>query len=245
MGARSLTCYPTMQKLLVIILMSCILGRNVLAENSFFPVTKDPGTTGISSFEAEWYTKALDRMDEPSLFQNAPSETSLTMRFTLLPTWGNPIAIRIHEEGKGAKLIAKRLSGQGGYDPGKLVYDEEKVLSPDEWNKIRAEYQRLNFFDLPTADPKRGHDGEEWILEGIVGSRYHLVVRWSPNEYDPRRRGTEEFVTLCSSLLDTSGLSEAATNKGHPIIKKSDNKNQDETRKKKESLPESSTRSSD
>jgi len=52
---------------------------------------------------------------------------------------------------------------------------------------------------MPTHT-ERGLDGEEWILEGFVNGKYHVVTRWSP-EYDLQSNQT--FITLC---LTFSGL---------------------------------------
>ena len=57
----------------------------------------------------------------------------------------------------------------------------------------------LNFWNLPAADPTRfGHDGAQWILEGVKGGRYHVIDRWSPED-GPYRK-------LMLDLVATAGV---------------------------------------
>jgi len=94
----------------------------------YFPEKKSAQDPGISEFEVKWFSKHLSRMNETSLFESAKAPGISVYRLTILPTWGNPIAIRFEKKNELYRLTAKRLSGEGGYDPGKLVETKEVTL---------------------------------------------------------------------------------------------------------------------
>ena len=75
----------------------------------------------ISKVENDWYPQHWDAAGEPSLYERSRAATTAgtsTLRFTWLPTFHHPVIVRIERSGKEAKLVAKQLSGEGGYEPG-------------------------------------------------------------------------------------------------------------------------------
>jgi hypothetical protein len=185
------------------------------AAETYFPTNAEKG---VSEFDEKWYGKALRRMGEPSLLQAASDAKSSIYRFTILPTWGNPISIRITKQAEIYRLAARRLNGQGGYDPGRLTEKKDIKLSDADSKLLEEHISRIHFFDMPTQDGPAGMDGEEWILEGVADGKYHVVVRWCASDYDPKKRKLVEFLTLCSFLSDKSGLSRKPMNKGHELL---------------------------
>ena len=203
---------------LLLFLLLLIFASPALPDASYFPVRKGANDPGVSEFEADWYGKALDRMKEPRLPGLAKDPRAVVFRFTILPTWGNPISVRAEKAGPIYKLFARRLDGQGGYDPGKLVEQPEVALTESDSTTLNSLIAAVNFFNLPTEDEVRGFDGDEWILEGVADGRYHVVDRWCAADYDPGKRGLEAFLTLCRFLIDKSTLTEVPRNKGHEIF---------------------------
>jgi tetratricopeptide (TPR) repeat protein len=169
---------------LIPLIILCIFTIDCTAETKpFFP---DP-----------WFTAPLHALGEPSIYQQLKNKDIEVYRFTELPTWDNPIAVRIviTKDGTGI-LYAKMTDGEGGFDPGKISIDEEwkinKNLVKEFLNVIAVE----NFWQLPTnkEDEELITDGTEWILEGLSKGHYHLVLRNSPEE-SVRRIGSY-FVKL-------------------------------------------------
>ena len=183
-----------------------------------FPIDKK-GVSGISEFENRWYSKALDRLEERALMLAKTNRTKL-FRFILLPTWGNPISVRLSIAEGVARIEGKRLDGLGGYDPGKLVEKTSTTLRETEVKEFIALYDRMGFFTLNTADKMLGKDGSQWILEAADEGKYHVVVRWSPTEYDPDKRQTANFVNACKWLYKKAQFKEDAKNKGVIEIEK-------------------------
>lgn len=191
------------------------------AEEVFFPIATKDAPHGLTVSEAEWYSKSLIRMEEPSLSHTQKGDPTWMIRFLLLPTWGPPLSVRVEEKGETARIIGKRLGGQGGYDPGHLVQTVQRELSPTEWQTLRQLFESIRFSELPTKASHEGLDGEQWILEASATTGYHLAVRWSANSFDPKKRGTLEFVNICESLLKLASLKDYATNKGRPLFNRS------------------------
>jgi hypothetical protein len=188
------------------------------ADDSYFPIKTKVGDEGVTAFEAQWYGKSLERMKEPRLPDLAKDVKVDVYRMMILPTWGNSIVVRVRRNGKLYSLSARRLDGQAGYDPGKLVEAKDIDLSADDSDALDALIQNLNFFQLSTRDGVFGHDGDEWILEGVSQGKYHLVHRWCASDYDPKKRKLTAFLALCKFLLGKSTLSERPKNKGHKLI---------------------------
>ena len=202
----------------IIAITLILVGLATTGELRYFPIDKT-GVKGISEFEHEWYSKALKRMDEPSFLITKATPSQL-FRFTLLPTWGNPISVRLSIKDGVGVVEGKRLDGQGGYDPGKLVEKTSVILKKTEMDQFLSLYAKMKFFGLNTADDVRGLDGSQWIFEATNNGTYHVVVRWTPTEYDPEKRQTVSFVNVCNWLYRKAGFKNSATNKGHTLIRK-------------------------
>jgi hypothetical protein len=193
----------------------CLTGVALCAAEPYFSTTVE---NGVSAFEAEWYGGALSRMGEPSLLRSASDAKNYIFRFTILPTWGYPTSIRVTKEAGIYRLAARRLDGQGGYDPGKLTEKKDIKLSDADSKLFEKQLSRVHFFEMSTQDETQGMDGEQWILEGVADGKYHVVVRWCASDYDPQKRKLVQFLSLCSFLSDKSGLSRKPLNKGHELL---------------------------
>jgi hypothetical protein len=191
-----------------------------LGAAEFFPVKKSPLDPGISKFEAKWFSKHLSRMNEPSLFELEKAPAVCIYRLTILPTWGNPIAIRFEKKNQNEanRLIGKRLSGAGGYDPGKLVETKEGTLSAADSKTLDSLMADLKFSSMQTDDNIGGNDGDEWILEGVSAGKYHVITRWAASSEQTKERGLERFIELARFLVDKSGLSQRPQNRGEPLL---------------------------
>lgn len=204
-----------------IILASVLAGSATLAlaQASYFPIRTKSSAEGVTAFESKWYGDSMERMNEPRLPDFAKDANAEVYRLMILPTWGNPIAVRIQRHGGMYSLSARRLDGQGGYNPGKLVESKNIELDPKDSKNLEALIRNLNFFHLSTDDRGvDGNDGDEWILEGVSHGKYHVVERWCAADYNPEKRGLVSFLAFSKFLIDKSKLSERPQNKGQKII---------------------------
>jgi hypothetical protein len=129
-------------------------------------------------------------------------------RITFIPTFYNPIKIRVEKHGNEYVLIAKRLSGQGGYDAGKLKTEKRRRLRPQEWDCLLDLLKEAGFWELPYSEKKpepnkKGEeticlDGSEWVIEGVRNGQYHAVNRYCPE--------VKSFEAIGLYLAEISGL---------------------------------------
>ena len=120
-------------------------------------------------------------------------------RFLWLRTFHHPVAIHIWRDGSKRFLVAKQLSGAGGYDPGKVNFEHVRLLSDEQWNEFMINLEHACFWQMPTEDDHMLlNDGAQWILEGHREGHYHVVDRQSPD--------VGAYRNACLYLLRTSGL---------------------------------------
>jgi len=169
--------------------------------SGYFPIAGDGGRAGCDSHairdsEDEWYSEDLKAAQENSLLEASRTRRpagAATYRFTWLRSFHHPVVIRVEERsGRPAALIAKELTGKGGYDPGGIGRHLERQLTQEEAGRFGSTLARTGLLTLPTKDCDAGFgvDGAEWIVEAVDPSGYHLVVRWSPERGPTREGGT-------------------------------------------------------
>lgn len=189
----------------------------VLSQSAtFFPLDE---TKGISSFEEAWYGKALRAMEERPLHSSASTTKGTVYRLTVLPTWGNPVTVRLGVVDGKATIDGKRLDGHGGYEPGRLVEKGSAALSPEALAAFDQLFTTLEFDKLPTRDPTNGRDGTQYLLERVAGGKHQVVVRWSP-EIDSAKRGLTTFHAVARWLYRASPLKGDLMHKGRVELRK-------------------------
>lgn len=164
-----------------------------------------------------WYSTELYALGEKPLPGYTKDANAEVYRLMVLPTWGNAIAVGIQRHGPLYSLSARRLDGQAGYGPGKLVETKAIDLNADDSKTLETLIQNLDFFKLPTSDHVMGFDGDEWILEGVSQGQYHVIDRWCATS-NTRKRGLTAFIAFSKFLLRESALSQGPTNKGHQLL---------------------------
>jgi hypothetical protein len=155
------------------------------------PSPKSGGAPVVSDFENRWYSKYLSAAAEPSLYEagRRPGGNDV-IRFTWLRSFHPPVTVRVEGlRSASPRLIAKQLSGAGGYDPGGIANQIDRRLSPVEAAALRRALLRPNVFDLPALECGGGMDGAEWIVEGLDRDGYHFVARWGPEHGKVRETG--------------------------------------------------------
>ncbi|TAJ69884.1 MAG: hypothetical protein EPO51_20370 [Phenylobacterium sp.] len=148
---------------------------------------------GIEDFEAEWYSTHLRAAQEASLYlasQEVASRETRTYRFTWLRSFHAPVVVRIDELRGGAmRLTAKKLSGAGGYGPGRVEARVERLLTRDEVSRLNKTLSTGQVLDLPPRDCSPGVDGANWIVEASERGSYRYINRWSPERGPVRDLG--------------------------------------------------------
>ncbi len=136
----------------------------------------------LSDFEQQWFSKHLRAAEEPSLFELSKNpHRSDSLRFTWLRSFHAPVIVRLTKGvGGNWRIMAKELSGAGGYDPGKVKRKIDRELSVDEAAAVTALLTRSALPDQ-SGDCVIGVDGAQWIIERVDRDGYHFINRWSPS----------------------------------------------------------------
>ena len=167
------------------------------------------------------YTKGVSplvRLEEPVLAPQPKGSSTKIYRLMIAPTWGNRFCFRIQSTTTGASLTIKRLTGQAGYGDGPLADTKQVVLTADEFATFEAIVSKSGYEKMGERDPDMGLDGDSWSLESSKEGFHHTAIRWCPNDYDPKKRGTEIFVQAFRWAADRAGVTKQITNKGHAIF---------------------------
>jgi hypothetical protein len=137
----------------------------------------------ISEIERDWYPKFWKAADEPSLFgisKAGSSSNTSSLRFTWLRTFQAPVIVRVETANGQTQLVAKELSGQGGYEPGTISREMQRELTPEEIGKLQKFKSKMA--GLMATECESGLDGSQWIIERTDGQGYQFVNRWSPKQ---------------------------------------------------------------
>jgi hypothetical protein len=126
-------------------------------------------------------------------------------RFTWIPSFHPSVLVHIQSDDHGYTLLARILTGAGGYEPGGISRDTAFSLSELDQAVLARLLTEAHFWSSPTIPPPNGLigvDGSQWLLEGVEDGRYHVVDRWSPSTSGP----DAAFRRVGEWLLTRSGL---------------------------------------
>lgn len=165
----------------------------------FLPAELHPDP-GIGALRQDWYAQALSRLGEPS-FRELARRPGRAWRFLWLRTWHPALVVRLHPVGHLAVAEVRRLDGRGRPEAlGYNVQVQRRTVSAQEWGRFQAEIDRLDFWEMPGADPSDpvDLDGARWVFEGLQDGRTHVVDRFSPDQ--------PELVELGLFMLHLAGV---------------------------------------
>ncbi|MCA1652638.1 MAG: hypothetical protein ABR588_04770 [Sphingomicrobium sp.] len=139
----------------------------------------------LTDLQEKWYSAQLTAAREPSLYKASTHwsvGSGTVVRFTWLRSFHAPVFVRV--EGLGTskpRLVAKQLSGHGGYAPGSISKSLDRTLSPGEAHDIHLVLARSDIAHMQPRTCDIGVDGAQWIMESVDAHGYHFVDRQSPN----------------------------------------------------------------
>jgi hypothetical protein len=146
----------------------------------------------LSKIERDWFSSQLEAAKEPMLYEASLRSRRVgawTIRFTWLRSFDPGIVVRIEGDGNKRTLIAKQLSGAGGYDPGRIAAQVLRPLTAQETKSLGEELSKLRLFDLQPKECDLGVDGADWLFEGVDSNGYQFVSRWSPRKGEAHELG--------------------------------------------------------
>jgi hypothetical protein len=137
---------------------------------------------GIAKLLTDHYASHLRAANEPALAGSKPE----TVRFLWLRTFHSPVTVVIIDEGKSLRLRARRLSGQGGYVPGRIAAHIDRQLTSQEAASWRILSGRVDPWRLPNSNCEVALDGAQWIIEA-AGPKGHTIADWQSPKSGPVR----------------------------------------------------------
>ena len=146
---------------------------------NFFPKGSFGNKKVVEDLVQNWYGKHLASMEEPILFRKASGKV---YRFTWLRSFDSPMVFRISKNRKNSfKLVVKKTDGHGGYEAGEIIFNKDIQLTNSQSGPLLGKIEKeCEFWKMPSQINEDGHDGAQWILEGIKEGKYHMVDRQSP-----------------------------------------------------------------
>lgn len=154
----------------------------------YFPEEK------IHKFANSWFSGVLRKAKEESLMRERTHET---FRFTWLRSFHPDVVIRIQDTDKEKEIVTK-IAAPREEKASTPFTEKKRVLSKEEWVRLKALVKGTGFMEMPNKSPRRGADGAMWILEAAGKSPYKFVFHWSPTDDDPLKK-------LCLYILSLSG----------------------------------------
>lgn len=144
----------------------------------------------LNKLERDWFSQHLRAAGEAPLYTATPSNSAMpVLRFTWLRSFDPPVTVRLIKQKDGAwNLVAKQLSGKGGYDPGTVNKVVNRRISVSEAAALEALMTRVMLPDL-SGDCEVGMDGAQWIIERSDAKGYHFISRFSPSDGPVRQVG--------------------------------------------------------
>ncbi|WP_428028250.1 hypothetical protein [Altererythrobacter sp.] len=138
----------------------------------------------IGEVEEDWFSDQLIAAREPSLHLLSQQQLrpSFILRFSYLPSFSPSIFVRVYKDTDDHFLIAKRLSGLGGYDAGTIASSKKIRLTSDQVDSLKRLLVEEALFNEPADDCSIGFDGATLIFEQVDENGYKMVKRWSPSE---------------------------------------------------------------
>lgn len=177
------------QVLASLVFMILICSMPSIAQTRYFPPRSLDENLRGDEFLSQWYSAALQALDEPSLWERSKSQKEESYRFLWLRTFHHPVAVRIDIKADGSQLTVKMTSGAGGYHPGHLTKNASFKLTKAKTDNLLSEVKKDGFWQIESGRGGGGCDGADWILEGVRDGTYRVVVRWSPQNGPVRDLG--------------------------------------------------------
>lgn len=136
----------------------------------------------LSELEKSWYGEHLEAAGESNLCDRVGGLRE-AYRFTWLRSFHPPVIVRIERHDSTHRLVAKKLSGRGGYEPGELVVNRSTGIEAREWRKFKSLLSAASFWSARRDEATNivGFDGARWIFEGVRNRTYWARDLWTPD----------------------------------------------------------------
>jgi hypothetical protein len=120
----------------------------------------------------QWAFEILFSFHEPVLYQY--SGNLEVLRLTILISFGYAVVIRVNKITNTIFMSIKEFDKLHN----RLNLDTTVQVSEAQWESIRSELDKTNFWTTVTSDTSEtGKDGISYFLEAYIG-KYYFISRW-------------------------------------------------------------------
>lgn len=151
-------------------------------------------------FKKFWNPEVLKNFKEPSLEKPAV-KIEESYRFIWIPSFHNPIAIRVWRSGESKFIVVKKTNGQD-FEMGKLSYEKTRKMTEEEWLKFTNLLDRISFWKMAEIDMNQvpSTDGAHYSIEGRKDNQFHEVHRNTGNNEQAEVRELGAYLLSLSEL---------------------------------------------
>jgi hypothetical protein len=139
----------------------------------------------VDSFVKEWYSQVLYGFQEPDLYNHSGEGEAI--RLLWLPSFGNPIVVRINNFNDTVYANIKEQK-EMSYEEGhpKILTDTIITLDKKKWKEILSALETNNFWQAKVEDTSSAKDGIPWLLECRLYNKYYHIDRWDVGDLTSR-----------------------------------------------------------
>ncbi|UTW56719.1 hypothetical protein [Kordiimonas sp. SCSIO 12610] len=159
-----------------------------------------------SSLAKEYFAQALDRMNEPSLYQTALNTSSSVYRLLWLPSHDDAVVIRIKVSKQNVTIRSKVLEWDGDKSSNSIIKANIlKDISAKDMSELALKLEQSDWLrGLGRPNNSLEFDGSYWVFEIVDNNKYRVIDRWSisskSNKFD------EQLYEIGKDFIELSGL---------------------------------------
>lgn len=146
----------------------------------------------ITRWRNEWFSEHLMALRETVLTEWA-SDIDEAYRFSLLPSVGVDLSLRVWSTGDDLRASARRSIGCIGPLPGPPAHIADWTPDAQDWRAVQMALHQHRFWESQSWNTvPEGYtvvDGTHWVLEGWRNNHYHVLTDNTPNEGAAREVG--------------------------------------------------------
>jgi len=177
---------------LAVVFLSTVFAKN---NPTYFP--KDV----VSDSRQEWFSKHLSAMKEPVLTVRKDDKDYFAFRYLYLSEGARPMAMRIEKADGKIVLRIVVLSGDGGFEPGRIKHQKQSELTEEEFDAFMVKLEKSGLWNLPYDDRVGGFGGSRIVIETIKDGKHFVFTRWTP-QLDTKERKLSGVVRFQSQLFE-------------------------------------------
>ncbi len=163
---------------------------DIIPSTLFFP----KNAQGITRWRNELFSEHLLALHERSLSDWAKDDhIAEAYRFSFIPTYGTDLTLRLWQADDVIHAIARRSIGHIGAMPGPPAQAIDWHPTHEQWQEVKEAMKIYRFWESKSWDTVP--DGytilasNHWVMEGIRGKHYKVLVDQTPNEGAAREVG--------------------------------------------------------